>query len=116
VGERNDRAAAPDTVEFIMNRSDVIAKLKAVEPALRARGVGALYLFGSYSRDDASAHSDVDIFVDPDNEEFYGLENYMGAYEQLQRAFPGTAIGYSTRDALSKHVRRDVEQQAIRVF
>ena len=36
-----------------MDRNEVIAKLKAVEPQLRAHGVAALYLFGSYARDDA---------------------------------------------------------------
>jgi predicted nucleotidyltransferase len=99
-----------------MNRAEVIAKLKRVEPALRAHGVGALYLFGSYGRDEADPQSDLDVFVDPANEEFYGLDNYMGVYEKLQRAFPGTEIGYSTRDSLSKYVRRDVEREAIRVF
>jgi predicted nucleotidyltransferase len=36
-----------------MNRNEVIAKLQAVEPRLRAHGVAALYLFGSYARDEA---------------------------------------------------------------
>ncbi len=40
----------------------------------------------------------------------------MGAYEQLQGAFPGVEIGYSTRDGLSKYIRGDVERQAVRVF
>jgi predicted nucleotidyltransferase len=48
-----------------MNRNEVIAKLKAAEPQLRAHGVAALYLFGSYARDEARQDSDVDVFVDP---------------------------------------------------
>jgi predicted nucleotidyltransferase len=99
-----------------MNRAEVIAKLKTVEPALRAHRVGALYLFGSYARDDARPGSDLDVFVDPAGEEFYGLDNYMGAYERLRDIFPGTEIGYSTRKGLSKYIRSEVEQQAIRVF
>ena len=47
-----------------MRRDDVIAHLRQTEPALRALGVAGLYLFGSYARDDASAGSDVDVFVD----------------------------------------------------
>ena len=47
-----------------MDRADVIARLKAVEPALRAHGVAALYLFGSYARDEAGPGSDLDIFVE----------------------------------------------------
>ena len=73
-----------------MNRTEVIAKLRAVEPALRAHGVSALYLFGSYARDEAGSDSDLDVFVDPAGESFYKFDNFMGAYEKLQDAFPGT--------------------------
>jgi uncharacterized protein len=99
-----------------MKRAEVIAKLKAVEPALRAHGVAALYLFGSYARDEAGPDSDLDVFVDPAGENFYKFDNFMGAYEKLQDAFPGTEIGYGTRSGLSKYIRPDVEQQAVRVF
>ena len=44
-----------------MTRAEVVAKLKAVEPALRAHGVAALYLFGSYARDEAGPDSDLDV-------------------------------------------------------
>lgn len=40
-----------------MRRSDVIAHLKQTEPALRAFGVGALYLFGSHAREEAGPDS-----------------------------------------------------------
>lgn len=99
-----------------MNRSDVIARLRSVEPTLRARGIGALYLFGSYGRDEAGATSDIDLFVDAANDGFYDLSNFMGAYDALQTMFPETRIGYSTRDGLSKYVRSDAEDEAIRVF
>ena len=99
-----------------MNRRDVVARLKAVEPALRARGVASLYLFGSYGRDEASSASDIDVFVDAGSDSFYDLSNFMGAYEDLRGAFPGTDIGYSTRDGLFKSIRPSVEQQAIRIF
>ena len=41
-----------------MHRDEVIAKLKQAEPALRGFGVAALYLFGSYARDEAESGSD----------------------------------------------------------
>jgi uncharacterized protein len=99
-----------------MKRAEAIARLKAVEPALRAHGVGGLYLFGSYSRDEAGPDSDVDVFVDPASDAFYGLDNFMGAYEELQSVFPSNKIGYSTREGLSKYIRADVEEQSIRIF
>jgi predicted nucleotidyltransferase len=44
-----------------MRRDEVIAKLKEAEPALKAFGVAALYLFGSHARDEAGPNSDVDV-------------------------------------------------------
>ena len=99
-----------------MDRDEVIAQLKAVEPQLRAHGVAALYLFGSYAREEARKDSDVDVFVDPGTEDFYSLHHFVGAYEVIQDAVPGRKVGYGTRDGLSKYIRPDVELEAIRIF
>jgi predicted nucleotidyltransferase len=100
-----------------MRREDVIARLKRTEPALRAFGVGALYLFGSHARGEAGQHSDVDVFVDPAPGEEFGFIPFMEAYEALQDAFDREMeIGYSTREGLSPYVRRDVEHEAVRIF
>lgn len=99
-----------------MNRNEVIAKLKAAELQLRAHGVGALYLFGSYARDEARDDSDVDVFVDPGTQDFYSLNHFVGAYEVIRQAVPGREIGYGTRDGLSKCIRPAVEQEAVRIF
>lgn len=99
-----------------MDRAEVIARLKAAEPALRARGVAALYLYGSYARDEARPDSDVDVLVErvPGSDE--GLRNYMAPYLYLEEQFPGTEIGYSTREGISKYVLPYVEDDAIRIF
>ncbi len=100
-----------------MRRDDVIAKLKETEPALRANGVGALYLFGSYARDDARADSDVDVFVEGEPGRDFGFLPFMDAYEAIQEAFGREVeVGYSTREGLSPYIRRDVEQEAVRIF
>ncbi len=99
-----------------MDRDEVIAKLKAVEPRLRAHGVGALYLFGSFARSEARMDSDIDVFVDPGTEDFYSLNHFIGVYEVIQDAIPGRDIGYGTRNGLSKYIRPDVEREAVRIF
>jgi predicted nucleotidyltransferase len=100
-----------------MRRDDIIARLKEVEPVLRACGVGALYLFGSAARDEAHSNSDVDVFVDPDSDERFGFLAFMDAYETIRKAVGGYAeIGYSTREGLSSYIRSDVEREAIRIF
>lgn len=100
-----------------MRRDDVIARLKETEPALRAFGVAALYLFGSHARDEAGPGSDVDVFVDPASDTALSFIPFMDAYETIQKAVgAGVEVGYSTRDGLSPYIRAEVEREAIRVF
>jgi hypothetical protein len=100
-----------------MRRADVIARLKATEPVLRAHGVASLYLFGSHARDEAGTESDVDVFVDPAPGKDFGFLPFMEAYETLQNAFSHQVeIGYSTRTGLSRHIRQEVEREALRIF
>ena len=100
-----------------MRRDDIIARLKQTEPALRARGVGALYLFGSAARDEGRSDSDVDVFVDPDSDERFGFLAFMDAYDTIQKAIGcGAEVGYSTRAGLSPYIRANVEREAIRIF
>ena len=100
-----------------MRRDDLIAKLKHAEPALRASGVEALYLFGSRVRDDAHRDSDIDVFVDPVSDERFGFLQYMNAYETIRSAIGGNVeVGYSTRDGLSPYIRANVEREAMRIF
>ncbi len=100
-----------------MRREEAIAKLKETEPALRAFGVAALYLFGSHARDEAGPDSDVDVFVDVAPGTSFGLRPYMGTYRVLENAFEHKAeIGYSTREALSPYIRADVERDAVQIF
>ena len=100
-----------------MRRHEVIQKLRQTEPALRGFGVAALYLFGSYARDEAKSDSDVDVFVDPVPEREFGFLPFMDAYQTIQDAFgDAVEIGYSTRTGLSPYILRDVEREAVRIF
>ncbi len=98
-----------------MNRAEVIARLKAVEPQLRAHGVAALYLFGSYARDEAREDSDVDVFIDRTPQQEFGLDEFLGVYETLSAAVP-VHVDYGTRTGLSKFLREDIEREAVRIF
>lgn len=99
-----------------MSELGVIPKLKSLEPALKARGVKALHLFGSQSRGTATAQSDIDVFVDPADETFFKFENFMAVFGVIEDAFPGHAIGYGTRNGLSPHIRPIIEREAIQIF
>ena len=99
-----------------MNRQDVIDRLKLTEPRLKSVGVAALYLFGSYARDEARADSDIDVFVEPVAENKFGFDAFMEAYEHLQETFPQKEIGYGTHNSIDALIRPSVEADAIRIF
>ena len=98
-----------------MRRDQVIGKLKAIEPAIRALGADALYLYGSHARDEARPDSDVDIFIDKDPTRHFGFDEFMTIYFKLQEAL-GADVGYTTLDGLVEFYRPDIEREAIRVF
>ncbi|MEX2128571.1 MAG: nucleotidyltransferase domain-containing protein [Xanthobacteraceae bacterium] len=98
-----------------MRRDDVIARLKQAEPAIRALGAEALYLYGSHARDEARADSDVDLFIDKARGRKFGFDEFMGIYLKLRETL-GTEIDYSTRDGIVEFFRPEIERNAIRVF
>jgi uncharacterized protein len=98
-----------------MRRDEVIARLKATEPALRGFGVAALYLFGSHARGDAQPDSDIDVFVDPAPDKPFGFLPFMDAYETIQHAV-GDNVDYGTRKGLHPLLRPDIEREAVRIF
>ena len=98
-----------------MRRAEVIAKLKAAEPSIRARGETALYLFGSHARDQARPDSDIDVFIDKDRSRKFGFDEFMDIYFLLRDQL-GANVDYGTREGLHPALRPDIEQEAIRVF
>jgi predicted nucleotidyltransferase len=98
-----------------MRRNEVVAALKQAEPALRARGVAALYLFGSHARDEARPDSDVDVFIDKDASRRFGFDEFMDVYFLLQERL-GQGVDYGTREGLHPVLRPKIEQEAIRLF
>jgi len=99
-----------------MTRDDVITRLKASEPQIRVFGVSALYLYGSYARDEARSDSDLDVFVDFETGRGAPLTEFLRPYHLLEQQFPGMDIGYGTRDSLVAPYRQSIEKSAIRIF
>lgn len=99
----------------IMNRDQAIARIKNIEPVLRAMGATAIYLFGSTARNEATSSSDVDIFFDRDPSKPLSLFDLVDMEECLENAL-GTQVDLGTRTGLHPILRDDIEQSAIRVF
>lgn len=99
-----------------MNRDELINRLKRLEPALRDKGVAALFLYGSYARVQASAGSDIDIIVEFAQGRAADIAASLAPYELLEESFPGASIGYGERENIPPAYRRSIEQSTIRVF
>ena len=98
-----------------MRRDEVIAKLRATEPELRALGAAALYIFGSHARDAARDDSDVDVFIDKDPARRFGFNEFMDIYFLLEQRL-GAKVDYGTRDGLHPVLRPKIEREAVQVF
>ncbi len=98
-----------------MNRVETIETLRSHAPALRQRGISALYLFGSMASDQAGPESDVDLFVDLDPTIRFSLVELLGVREYLGEVLH-RRVDVFPREGLHRVIRRDVEQAAIRVF
>jgi predicted nucleotidyltransferase len=99
-----------------MQRDDVLDKLRAAEPALRAAGVGALFLYGSLARGEAHARSDVDIFLDQANPEDFDLLDLLALSDDIKAMLGGAEVDLVTRGSLHPLLRPVIEAGALRVF
>lgn len=97
-----------------MTRDDALARLRALEPELRGKGVRALFLFGSYARDDAGPESDVDLFCDVEDQAPLGFA-FFAIADRLSELL-GLPVDLTTRDGLHRLIRDDVAREAVRVF
>jgi predicted nucleotidyltransferase len=99
-----------------MRRDEVIERLRTTEPAIRARGGAALYLFGSHARNEARPDSDVDVFIDKDRSRKFGFDEFMDIYFIPQDRLGAVGLDYGTRESLHPLLRPDIEREAIKVF
>ncbi|HYW32623.1 MAG TPA: nucleotidyltransferase domain-containing protein [Gemmatimonas sp.] len=93
----------------------ILAKLRAHEAQLRARGVVHVAVFGSVVRSEHRDDSDVDLFVDliPDvADDFFAYAGIAADLEQIV----GQQVDVARRDRLRSHVRPSAEAQAVYAF
>jgi uncharacterized protein len=98
-----------------MNRHDAIAVLKREAEAVKALGATGLYIFGSTARDQSSAASDLDLFIDYDRGSRFSLVELVGIKQLLERRL-GVQVDLTTRDSLDPLLRSRIEASAERVF
>ena len=98
-----------------MRRDEAIGRLRAHASAIRAIGATSLYLFGSTARDQAREASDLDLFIDYDEDgdfsaiELVRLKNYISDALEIE-------ADVTTRDGLHPLIRDEIVAKAERVF
>lgn len=98
-----------------MTRNEALKHLADRADALRALGATALFLFGSTAREEALLTSDLDLFIDYDQNRKFSLVDLVGIKQYLEDEL-GVEVDLTTRDSLHKVLRDDIERSAIRVF
>lgn len=98
-----------------MNRTEAIARLKPFEPRLRARGINALYLFGSTARDEAGEASDIDLLYEYDPLRKFSLFDQAGAMLELSDGL-GAKVDLVSRIGLRPRLRSRIEGEMVRIF
>lgn len=83
-----------------MNKQFILQKLRAIKPVLNQKyGVSELALFGSYSRDEQTSESDVDIMVDFDKP--VGIEFFDVVY-LLKDLFESAEVQIVSKKAIKE--------------
>ena len=98
-----------------MNKDQVLRELRACLSEIRARGVRALYVFGSTGRDMARDDSDVDIFIEAEQADRFNAFDLIDVKTLLERRLDAN-VDLTTRDGLHPRLREQIEREAIRVF
>ncbi|MGE8132942.1 nucleotidyltransferase family protein [Novosphingobium subterraneum] len=98
-----------------MDKTEAIARLKPLERRLRARGINALYVFGSTARGDAGKSSDLDLLYEYDPSTRFSLFDQASVMLELSNEL-GTSIDLVSRNGLRPRVRARIENDMVRVF
>jgi predicted nucleotidyltransferase len=95
--------------------ADVLQRLRALETPLRARGVTALWVFGSVARGDGRPDSDVDLAIDFAPATKSSLFQIVRLKEEIEAAL-GHPIDIGERSAMTKRIAAAAERDLVQVF
>lgn len=98
-----------------MDRSTVLAKLRASESELKAAGITRLSLFGSVARGDASFESDVDLMAEFDPEKQFSLLDMIRLENRLADIL-GVSVDLAPARAMKDRIRERATREAVLAF
>ncbi len=98
-----------------MKQDEVIARLRAYEPELRAAGVVRLSLFGSTARNEARLESDIDLLAAFDDAQSLSLLDMIGIENRLADLL-GQPVDLIEEGTLKPRAQANVSREAVRAF
>jgi uncharacterized protein len=98
-----------------LTASDVVATLRAREPALRQAGITRLSLFGSVARNEAGPDSDIDLAAEFDPSAKMDLIRLVGLEQDLGDLL-GREVQILPEPIRKERLRANVERDRIRAF
>ncbi len=90
-------------------------ELRSLEPELRAQGIEALYLFGSFARGDNTKNSDIDLAFDMVPGKRFSLFEQARMTRELSEALRAK-VDLVPRNELHPYIRARVEAEQVKVF
>jgi len=102
-GWRDERFVSLIIIKRMTTKDFILSTIRTHKSEFSSYGIQNIGLFGSYLRDEQSDKSDIDILIDfkPDQENF---DNYMAAYDLLERLFKNEKIEIVTKNGLSPYI------------
>ena len=99
-----------------MTREEIIARLKEMEPQLRARGITRLQIFGSRARGDERPDSDLDLLIEyapPPNVSGF---DFFGIGPDLSEELGIETNIVADHDGIKERHRREFQPDLLPVF
>jgi predicted nucleotidyltransferase len=92
----------------------IMSAIKNNRQALIRLGIQNVGLFGSYSRDEQSVKSDIDILIDfiPEMENF---DNYMAVCDLFEQLFKNEKVEIITKNGLSPYIGPKILNEVVYV-
>ena len=98
-----------------MTLDEIVTKVRAAAPAIRAEGVTKLAVFGSRARSDAREDSDLDILVEVEPDSKFSLLNLIGV-EHIIKDATGLPAQATMRRSLDPRMAERIADDIVEVF